>query len=58
MHSLFLYGFCGLYVISPCVVDENVDVKVAARRIAWGRFMNSGTNYKRLRLWTREYNFS
>lgn len=27
---------------SPCVVDENVDVKVAARRIAWGRFMNSG----------------
>ncbi|XP_066299739.1 aldehyde dehydrogenase family 3 member B1-like isoform X1 [Branchiostoma lanceolatum] len=27
---------------SPCYVDKNCDVEVAARRIAWGRFVNSG----------------
>lgn len=27
---------------SPCIVDENVDVAIAARRIAWGKFMNAG----------------
>jgi aldehyde dehydrogenase (NAD+) len=27
---------------SPCVVDKNVDVRVAARRIAWGKFINCG----------------
>jgi aldehyde dehydrogenase (NAD+) len=27
---------------SPCIVDENVDLRVAARRIAWGKFMNAG----------------
>jgi aldehyde dehydrogenase (NAD+) len=27
---------------SPCIVDADVDVKVAARRIAWGKFMNAG----------------
>ena len=27
---------------SPCIVDESVNVKVAARRIAWGKFMNCG----------------
>ena len=27
---------------SPCVVDRDVDVKIAARRIAWGKFMNAG----------------
>ena len=27
---------------SPCIVDHDVDVKVAARRIAWGKFMNAG----------------
>jgi aldehyde dehydrogenase (NAD+) len=27
---------------SPCIVDENVSIKSAARRIAWGKFMNSG----------------
>jgi aldehyde dehydrogenase (NAD+) len=27
---------------SPCIVDHKVDLKVAARRIAWGKFMNAG----------------
>lgn len=27
---------------SPCIVDEHVNVKVAARRIVWGKFLNAG----------------
>src|SRR5690606_2389480 len=27
---------------SPCVVDASVDMKVAMRRITWGRFFNGG----------------
>ncbi len=27
---------------SPCIVDEHVDLEVAARRIAWGKFLNAG----------------
>lgn len=27
---------------SPCIVDEDIDIKVAAHRIAWGKFMNAG----------------
>jgi aldehyde dehydrogenase (NAD+) len=27
---------------SPCIVDREADVPVAARRIAWGKFMNAG----------------
>ena len=27
---------------SPCIVDEDVDVKIAARRIAWGKWLNAG----------------
>jgi aldehyde dehydrogenase (NAD+) len=27
---------------SPCIVDKNVNLKVTTRRIAWGKFMNSG----------------
>ncbi|MBV8254959.1 MAG: aldehyde dehydrogenase [Chitinophaga sp.] len=27
---------------SPCVVDEKVNIKVAAKRIAWGKFWNAG----------------
>ncbi|MCL2332504.1 MAG: aldehyde dehydrogenase [Actinomycetia bacterium] len=27
---------------SPCLVDETADLKLAARRIAWGKFLNSG----------------
>jgi aldehyde dehydrogenase (NAD+) len=27
---------------SPCIVDADVDVRVAARRIAWGKFINAG----------------
>ncbi len=27
---------------SPCVVDEQCDVKKAARRIVWGKFLNAG----------------
>lgn len=27
---------------SPCIVDVNVDLPVAARRIAWGKFFNAG----------------
>lgn len=27
---------------SPCLVDETADIKLAARRIAWGKFLNSG----------------
>lgn len=26
----------------PAVVDSNADIKIAARRIAWGKFMNAG----------------
>jgi aldehyde dehydrogenase (NAD+) len=27
---------------SPCIVDRDVDLEVAARRIAWGKFLNAG----------------
>lgn len=27
---------------SPCIVDREVDVDVAARRIVWGKFLNAG----------------
>lgn len=27
---------------SPCIVDDSVNLKTAARRIAWGRFWNAG----------------
>ncbi|MEL6901318.1 MAG: aldehyde dehydrogenase, partial [Cyanobacteria bacterium J06606_4] len=27
---------------SPCIVDANVDVKVAAKRIVWGKYLNAG----------------
>ncbi|MCW3462725.1 aldehyde dehydrogenase [Chitinophaga nivalis] len=27
---------------SPCVVDENVNITVAAKRIVWGKFWNAG----------------
>lgn len=27
---------------SPCIVDENIDVKLVARRIVWGKFLNAG----------------
>jgi len=27
---------------NPCYVDENCDLQVAARRICWGRYVNSG----------------
>ena len=27
---------------SPCIIDKNVDLKVAARRIVWGKYLNAG----------------
>ena len=27
---------------SPCIVDETADIKLAAKRIAWGKFVNAG----------------
>jgi len=27
---------------SPCIVDDDVDIKVAAKRITWGKFTNAG----------------
>lgn len=27
---------------SPCIVDRDVDLEVAVRRIAWGKFLNTG----------------
>lgn len=27
---------------SPCIVDETADIKTAAKRIAWGKFVNAG----------------
>lgn len=27
---------------SPCIIDKSADIKVAARRIAWGKTLNSG----------------
>lgn len=27
---------------SPCIVDKNADIELAARRIAWGKTLNSG----------------
>jgi len=27
---------------SPCIVDEDADIEVAARRIVWGKFLNAG----------------
>lgn len=27
---------------SPCIIDSTADIKIAAKRIAWGKFLNSG----------------
>lgn len=27
---------------SPCIVDEDADIKLAAKRIVWGKFLNAG----------------
>lgn len=27
---------------SPCIVDEKIDLKICARRIVWGKFINAG----------------
>ena len=27
---------------SPCIIDRNANIEVAARRIAWGKFLNAG----------------
>ncbi len=27
---------------SPCIVDKNADIDIAAKRIAWGKFLNGG----------------
>ena len=27
---------------SPCIIDETADIKLAARRIAWGKLLNAG----------------
>lgn len=27
---------------SPCIVDKDADIKLAAKRIAWGKFINAG----------------
>lgn len=27
---------------SPCIIDRNADIKIAARRVAWGKALNSG----------------
>lgn len=27
---------------SPCIVDESADIRLAAKRIAWGKFLNAG----------------
>ena len=27
---------------SPCIVDETADIKISARRICWGKFLNAG----------------
>ena len=27
---------------SPCIVDENINLKITARRILWGKFLNAG----------------
>ncbi|MEB3216780.1 MAG: aldehyde dehydrogenase [Nostocales cyanobacterium 94392] len=27
---------------SPCIVDTDIDIKIAARRITWGKFFNAG----------------
>ena len=27
---------------SPCIVDDNIDLKETAKRITWGKFLNAG----------------
>jgi len=27
---------------NPCIIDETADIKVAAKKIAWGKFLNAG----------------
>ncbi|AFY53224.1 NAD-dependent aldehyde dehydrogenase [Rivularia sp. PCC 7116] len=27
---------------SPCIVDNDIDIEIAARRITWGKFLNAG----------------
>ena len=27
---------------SPCIIDQTADIRIAARRLAWGKFLNAG----------------
>ena len=27
---------------NPCIIDKNVNLKVAVKRIVWGKFLNCG----------------
>ena len=38
---------------SPCIVDATANLEVAARRIAWGKFLNAGPDLHRARLRAR-----
>ena len=29
---------------SPCIIDETADIKLAARRVLWGKLLNAGTD--------------
>ena len=29
-------------VENPCVVDDSVDIKLTAKRLVWGKFVNAG----------------
>jgi NAD-dependent aldehyde dehydrogenases len=31
---------------SPCIVDKTANINLAARRIAWGKYLNAGPNLR------------
>jgi len=33
---------CSAFFSSPCVVDKSANIKVAGKRIAWGKYLNCG----------------
>lgn len=44
VHFLFLINphFFSYHVFSPCYVDKDSDLEMAAKRITWGKFANAG----------------
>ncbi len=42
MHNIYTNTNTTTHFVSPCIVADDADLEVAARRIMWGKCLNSG----------------